>query len=554
MSSRAPSYGVFMVDIFASSIGIFILVSLLYLVSSAGETSDKKLMEKFYELVQQDEIPVHFLRIPNSSEPLHDWAERAQFARQQQEPIILLLEDEILLLHTMQRIATDKIVESNKIANYYQQFNKQNRLFLEIHYYDTYHKLTAKIASALPPNVSVWQHWAFDAGNLEGGSYQLQEQASNEPFAVPELTEETGSGDSDEGTGSEAPTPANTAQNQKGSPSGSGDSNEAGAQSAENGRQGETAAQGSGEAQGQSSEVTLSEMVAQLMLQSEDDQAFTQQILTPSPSPLAPTQSPAGQSGTTQSSTQEAGAGAAQDSAASSNNSSNSDSRNSGAASDANNQLNAIDSASQSAVDASDTTQAQDSTNNPALNTPALDNNTRNNNSQGSGQDASARSQSSRRPPSQQQQLQEQAKAFIRRNIFLKLPLQSPMQQFPLEVQVPGHLHNRKQMDNPVIMVRPQPGENFPGTLVSITPGDLLVPGRYQDAQPRHNRDQQEQPAQWLEITLTTLADVNHPISGWVYGRIVEDHFLLPLMENQVQPQGTEADALWVPEETEHEP
>ena len=156
-----------MVDILASGSGVFILVTLLYILASVQMTSEERLVERFKELVREDKIPVLEMGLPQKSSSLHDWGSRSQIARDQQFPLILLLKNKILLYHTREVIELRDIPGNPRIPQYFQRYNKDNSIFFEIHNYDTYHYLNEVTKSTLPEGVRYWVHWAFNPGNIQ---------------------------------------------------------------------------------------------------------------------------------------------------------------------------------------------------------------------------------------------------------------------------------------------------------------------------------------------------------------------------------------------------
>lgn len=490
MRLNKPSYGVFMVDIFASSVGIFILVSLLYIIESAKATSDEVMAEKFKTLVKRDKIPVDRYALPANRDPLHDWGIRARHAREKEEALILLLRDKVLLYHTMQTLDKDEIVDSPAINEYYQKYNKNRRLILEIHYHDAYHSLKAKIHESLPPDVHLWIHWAYNAGNitnpnpvLSRDNTHLVNMAGNQPQVA---TEEQGgmpssisNGKSGQGTDAFGRQDAQAQSAQP--PSGQGASTQ-GVEGQPNATQNQTQGQNSTSAEQQSpiqgSDIdSATQQQLQLQLEIEKQMqanASAEQFIDtflPPIDPAEPTENPTQSAAPQQHSASQQG---------------------------------------------SETATGQHNLNNAA------------------NQTQNANSDNKKQPPQPQPQQQQEkteapdpqsqaAEQVIKKNVFVSIPLFSPINQFQLDVQVPGFEHKRYNLNAMAFRLRLTPQENADSIALSLEHGDAITPKSF------------DEDNGWIKVEIHQASAPNQPLSGWLYGTIRRQILMLPLLENQVQ-------------------
>lgn len=547
MSQNKPSYGVFMVDIFASSVGIFILVSLLYIIESSKATSNEAMVERFKTLIKRDLVPVDRYSLPVSNDPLHDWGVRARHAREKQEALILLLRDKVLLYHTNQLLDTKQIVDSDIILNYYQKYNKNRRLFIEIHYHDAYHTLKAKISEALPENVHQWVHWAYNAGNINNPNPVSQNASRPNIDMTPNgrfdrtidpdalgMPSSVGGGASSNGTSATAQGTSNgqsegqsDGQNQGDSigQQGEGDGNGQGNGSSSDGQNGE---QGSGESsdedsanQGQDSGLgegnQLSQeqqAVQQALAQMNTMQDFIEQLMAPMEQPNQPQTQP-------QSKSEQA------------NNDTKAGNQTNGSASGA-----GFGSASGGSSSSNSNTSTTNSTNN---NTSTGNQN----NNQGANQNGGQGNNQANSPAPEQakedelamnspEQEQLQALNLIRKNVFLKVPLHSPINNFNIDIKVPGFTEQNIHLDAVRLKLHQNASTNSNAMGISLQHGDAIIPittNQIDLINPVDNRG-------WLEVKIIKVTGQSKPLKGWIYGLLDGQGIMLPLYENTVQAEG----------------
>ena len=159
-----PSYGVFLVDIFASSVGIFLLICVLHAVLTASKNTAEKLTERFRTLAATGGLPVGAYDIPDRSDPLHDWGVRARHAREAKKPLILTLSDGIQLYHTGEKIPSKQLEGDPRLKEYVERYlGTDGRIFLEVHSYASFHYLNDAVRQARPPSTELWVHWAIES-------------------------------------------------------------------------------------------------------------------------------------------------------------------------------------------------------------------------------------------------------------------------------------------------------------------------------------------------------------------------------------------------------
>ena len=551
MSQNKPSYGVFMVDIFASSVGIFILVSLLYIIESSKATSNEAMVERFKTLIKRDLVPVDRYSLPVSNDPLHDWGVRARHAREKQEALILLLRDKVLLYHTNQLLDTKQIVDSDIILNYYQKYNKNRRLFIEIHYHDAYHTLKAKISEALPENVHQWVHWAYNAGNINNPNPVSQNAARPNIDMTPNgrfdrpidpdalgMPSSVGGGASANGTNSTAQGTSdgqstsqqgqNAGQNQA---QGEGDGNGEGNGNNMNGQNGDE--QGSGENSGENSvsegqDSGLGEgnqlsqeqqAVQQALAQMNTMQDFIEQLMAPmeSPSqqqneykpPSQQTNNDTKAGSQTNDRASGAGFGNTSGGSSSSNSSSNSNT------STTNNTNNNTSTGNQN--DNQGANQGGGSQGNNQANSPAPE-----------------QAKEDELAMSSPEQEQLQALNLIRKNVFLKVPLHSPINNFNIDIKVPGFTEQNIHLDAVRLKLHQSATTNSNAMGISLQHGDAIVPvttNQIDLINPVDNRG-------WLEVKIIKVTGKSKPLRGWIYGQLDDQGIMLPLYENTVQAEG----------------
>ena len=529
MSQNKPSYGVFMVDIFASSVGIFILVSLLYIIESAKATSNEAMVERFKTLIKRDLVPVDRYSLPVSNDPLHDWGVRARHAREKQEALILLLRDKVLLYHTNQLLSTQQIVDSDIIVNYYKKYNKNRRLFIEIHYHDAYHTLKAKIDEALPENTHQWVHWAYNAGNINNPNPVSQQAArptldmtpngrDNRPIDPDELgmPSSVGGGASSRGTSAmigESGTSDGQNGNEQGQNQGTGENQSEGQGEGENGdsQSGENAGIGEGNDVGESSKNNqLSQQqqaVQDALTQMSTMQDFIEQLMQPSElASKGSTQNQSPQSSDGEKTGNQDNGSASQGGFGSASG---------GSANPNNNQ-----SPNNSANKPNNTTnQAGGDQHGQAQNTPE--------------QIAKENELAMEMPPQQLQDEQQQALNLIRKNVFLKVPLHSPIDNFNIDIKVPGFTEQNIHLDAVRLKLHQNATTSSKAQRISLQHGDSIVPISTQTdlINPVDNRG-------WLAVKIIKVTDKGASQQGWIYGLIDGQGIMLPLYENTVQAQG----------------
>ena len=521
MRLNKPSYGVFMVDIFASSVGIFILVSLLYIIESSKATSNEAMVEKFKTLIKRDLVPVDRYSLPVSNDPLHDWGVRARHAREQQEALILLLRDKVLLYHTNQLLNTQQIVDSDIILNYYKKYNKNRRLFIEIHYHDAYHTLKAKIDEALPENVHQWVHWAYNAGNI------------NNPNPVAENANRPNLDMTPNGRDDNPIDPDSLAMPSSlgGGSSARGTSALAGDNQSSNQGEGRSEGQGQGQDQGQNE-----------------------------------TGSEQGQS-----------QGPSSDASGQDDNQSSQDSQANGALSTQQAQQQAVQQAlsqmltsqdfieqfMQDSLQSAKTSEgfaSQEQTNNLADHTIDGDGNgfghsqsskstnnttnTNHSNTQAGSPSGTAQNQLSQpQQPAKANELamdipsneQQNALDHIRKNVFLKVPLYSPINDFNVDIKVPGFNQQNIRLDAVTFKLHQSANTQGAFSNIGLQHGDAIIPLTKQLnlINPVDNRG-------WLAVKIIKVTGQSAAKQGWIYGLIDEQSILLPLYENTVKADGND--------------
>lgn len=525
MKLNKPSYGVFMVDVFASSVGIFILVSLLYIIESAKATSDEVMAEKFKTLVKRDKVPVDRYSLPASQDPLHDWGVRARHARDNEEALVILLRDKVMLYHTGETLDKEQVVDSDAIRRYYEKYTKNRRLVLEIHYHDAYHYLKAKINESLPPDVRLWIHWAYNAGNIANpnpvfgpnntarvnmsrGTAPFDPDAEQNPLAVGSSTapfDSTGNGTnafgSETGDGSGG---GMSEQQGEGSEGGAyegdgseGDGSQAGGspQGSEDGQQGDSSGEsgdsafsldGEGDEQGEGAlQQAVAEQMDALASAAEIVEQLMSAIEPPEDSQPTPEQTDEQQNEQSNQNGQSSGGSGSSGSNTSEN-----------STADGNQQNN----------------QEQDSAEPNETQNPV---------------------QSSDESTHQALPTEQQAQVHIQKNVFISVPLFSPINDFQLDVQVPGFDNKRYAVNAVRMQLQTQPAEQSTGTVIDLTHGDAIIPESSKGA------------PGWFKVKIVKVAQPNRPLSGWVYGGVFKGILMLPLYENKVQSIATENERYW---------
>jgi hypothetical protein len=516
MKLHKPSYGVFMVDVFASSVGIFILISLLYIIESAKATSNEAMVERFETLVKRDLVPVDRYSMPAGNDPLHDWGIRARHAREKQEALILLLRDKVLLYHTNQMLDSKEIVDSDIIRQYYDKYNKNRRLFIEIHYHDAYHLLKAKINEALPPNTHQWIHWAYNAGNLNNPNpiragadrpnIDLSKGDPNAPVSDNEngTPSSVGRPNGSEGTGTGGQT-AGQGKDDLGSESGEANGSAASGDQANEGGEGEGtgegeggqgnasggqgknqgAGEGSSEGNGEGQDIpqAMKQEVAKMLNQARNAEQFAQQFLPPE-TPYTP----------------------------------ESDTPSARKSGDKNGQQH----------DPSESSHNSSNSGKYAAN-PANDKDSESNSNQKRGQANQADEEATQQQPPTPQQ----AENYIRKNVFLAVPLYSPIYRFDLDIQVPGFSQQRFNLNSVGLKLHQSPDENSTDQLLKLDHGDTIMPLNNQ-----LNPGQQHKPAGWMQVKVTSVSGKKR--TGWLYGHVADEVFMLPLYQNTVQSFSTD--------------
>ncbi|MFT5162575.1 MAG: hypothetical protein ACI9FJ_001152 [Alteromonadaceae bacterium] len=517
--SNKPSYGVFLVDIFASSVGIFILVSLLYTLASAQTTSHETMVERFKTLVKRDKVPVHRYFVPHQKEPLHDWGVRAAYAREQKEALILLLRDKVLLYHTNEVLSISQIIDSGKIRQYYQKYNRQGRLFLEIHYNDAYHALNAKIRQALPQNVRLWSHWAYNAGNIRNPNPTAQEllrmrlggnNSNNDGSNNGEGGSTQGSGQQSGGygVGSEGDEQSGDGTGQSGD--GSGESGDGTGQSADGtGQPGDGTGQSAdgdqlGEGQGED-EGSVAEFIAEQQ-QSNSDQ------FNPNDQGFAP--------GTDQAiddqpfDTQLDGESAEQADVGSTQSSDGVWPRKSADPKAINNRSPNPDDVQAQVSELLNQSRNDDKFVEHFLtdNSPTTDLTTDN------------------IADEQIELATEQAKTYIQKNAFLAIPLYSPIHHFMLDVRIPGYAFESYYMDAVRFKLLKDPNHSASSTTLTIARGDYIVP-----VDTPTNRGKPANEPRWVQVKINTVQQADQPKTGWLYGLMQGEVFMMQVYHNAIQ-------------------
>ncbi len=506
----SPSYGVFMVDIFASSVGIFILVSLLYLIVSAQATSSEAMVERFKELVKRDEIPIHNYQVPRRSDPLHDWGVRANHARAQQEALVLLMRDKVLLYHTMEMLTVKDLIDSTRLKRYYQKYNKGGRLFLEVHYNDAYHALYAKVQQSLPQSVRIWTHWAYNAGNinnpnptaadsqavdlarLNANGDQVGGMQENGFGSSTGQQDGTGAGEQD-GTGDQQGTGEQQGSGGEGTQEGEGDGQQqVGGQQGEGSQggatdgvgaiavtepepawprknTGEEATDDNGQPMPEGVQAEITEMLNQNLDAEQFIDSFLQRQEQRQKAPKKPGSYAKGGSSDGGSSEQPETAGWGAESA--------------------------------------DFKQDAPS---------------------GTANDA----ETSDDPPAVvDEEIQALAAEYIKKNVFLAIPLYSPIYNFMLDVQVPGYAPERYYLDAVQLKSRQAPEHQASASALDLIRGDQVAPvvaTANASATPR-----------WHQMKITKVQGVVNgtggPQTGWLYGFMVGEVFMMPVHQNDIQ-------------------
>ena len=533
MKLNKPSYGVFMVDIFASSVGIFILVSLLYIIESAKATSNEAMVEKFKTLIKRDLVPVDRYSLPVSNDPLHDWGVRARHAREKQEALILLLRDKVLLYHTNQQLNTQQIVDSDIILNYYKKYNKNRRLFIEIHYHDAYHTLKAKIDEALPENVHQWVHWAYNAGNINNPN-PVSQQAARPNLDMTPNGSQNSSIDPDS-LGMPSSLSSNAAADGTGTLAsdmqGDSDNSGLGTQSSEQNGQGQsTSEQGSNngqvgidEAGGQESgqpmsgsdqqqghNATQQQAIQQALSQMQTTQDFIEQFMQDA---QQDTQTNAHQ----EQQPQQPGYGSENNNSTANH---NANQRGSGNNTQGNNNSHSSSASPENTPD-----------------------NQQSDNQSHSSNATQGEQQSGQTSPKQiakdnelamelPENEQQDALEHIRKNVFLKVPLYSPINNFNVDIKVPGFTEQNIHLDAVKFKLHQKATTNGRSIVIGLQHGDALAPVNNSNQldliNPVDNRG-------WLPVKVIKVSGQGAPQQGWIYGIIDGQHILLPLLENTVQ-------------------
>ena len=513
MKLHKPSYGVFMVDVFASSVGIFILISLLYIIESAKATSNEAMVKRFETLVKRDLVPVDRYSMPASNDPLHDWGVRSRHAREKQEALILLLRDKVLLYHTNQILDADEIVDSDIIRQYYDKYNKNRRLFIEIHYHDAYHLLKAKINEALPPNTHQWIHWAYNAGNLNNPNpiragaarpnIDLSKGDPNAPFSDnengtpssvgrPNGSQGNGSqssatqGEASQGEGQGKDALGSTSGQPNGSSSAGGQANAGGEGGEGQANAGDAQGQGEGEGEDNSNGQNIPQAVKQEVIkqlnQARNVEQFAQQFLPPAEPYLPESDTPSPRKSGDKN-------GQQQDQSSSSSHSKN---------------------------------------RGKYASSPSTD----------KGRDSSKNrtgkpNQADEKATLQQPPTPQQAENYIRKNVFLAVPLYSPIYRFDLDIRVPGFSQQRFNLNSVGLKLHQSPNENSADQLLKLDHGDTIMPLNNQ-----LNPGQHHKPPGWMQVKVTSVS--GEKSTGWLYGHVADEVFMLPLYQNTVQSFSTD--------------
>lgn len=558
MRQFKPSYGVFMVDIFASSVGIFILVSLLYIIETSNATSDEAMVERFKTLIKRDLIPVDRYSMPVNHDPLHDWGVRARHAREQQEALILLLKDQVLLYHSNQLLNTQQIVDSDIIANYYQTYQKQHRLFIEIHYHDAYHTLKAKIDEALPPNVSQWVHWAYNAGNIDNPNpvaahaprpkLSMNTDNNQERDSTPDplaMGSSVASSFNKATTGQQtnAPTIASTSDTNQ-------DSTVAAAQTSQTtvinnpfdnhlqtantnntkvshfnkGHQGPAVANHSTEADGHQAINALNQQqqaLQQTLAAINTSSAFIDTFMQAAPpSPMGSTASKSQQTNQPnqlpQPTPDQATTVDSQTSPLTTKKENKTD-----------NKQNTL--TSQNTVNNSQILSTKHSAKHSAKH--STKHSAKNSAKQNSTNDRQPMVVNDPDPISTATPNTTHLNKYIRQHVFLKLPLQSPINALQIEINIPNFNKQKLHLDAVKLQLHQQVERPSDTQEIDLAHGDIITT-QFQSSSTSNTTH--KQPRQWLAVTVSKINDQHQSFSGWVYGWIAAGYLYLPLHENTI--------------------
>ena len=540
--NNRPSYGVFMVDIFASSVGIFILVSLLYIIMSAASSSSAVMLERFKTLIKRDKVPIHDYRIASVNEPLHNWAVRARHARDAQEPLIILLRDRVMLYHTRELLTKEQIVDSGRVQEYYLRYNKTGRLFLEIHYNDAYHVLYAKINQALPPTVRLWTHWAYNAGNVDnpnpqmgihrpgarpGGSSSVDpNQDPGAGFASEQGGNGSGHGGEGQGTGLPGGQDGNGEQfglGGQGGQEGEGMDGqgslpgEAGEGEGQDGQAGQ-GEQGNGEeaqwpqdesAEGLMTEEQVTEQVQEQITQQLNDNQLPEDF-------LERYLNSGGGEGREGNDNDRQGDGSGQGTS----HSGLSQSRNTGQAGGAS---------------GNERQQSQGEANATL-------------NGGGPGQQSKGDAEGQSEPAEEQAQVKleekeqvedaeakEAAENYIKQNAFLAVPMFAPLADLRLDILVPGYEAKQIKLAAAGIYVHRQPGQGRTDE-VTLTRGDYLVPDQSVELSAAPG---------WFPVKIMNAGSLSDPRQGWLFGVVRDGVFMIQVFENTVSAVAVSTDGYW---------
>lgn len=539
-----PSYGVFMVDIFASSVGIFILVSLLYMIMSSQTTSSAAMVERFKMLVKRDEVPIHSYSLPHQKDPLHDWGVRATHARIQKEALVLLLRDKILLYHTGETLTIAQMIDSTKLLHYFKKYNKRQRLFLEIHYNDAYHAIYTKIQQSLPQNVSLWTHWAFNAGNINNpnptaADMQQTQQLLRQGDADPRLPNEDG----EEGRGSSLA--RNPSQQRQTGGGAMGDPTQQGH------NEGDASANGInlGNEQTQHSPGSEGDGIndshgeagnndAQQGQSNGENNGENNSLLGPEPSADEA-------SGSESSSASKTGVWPRKDTDPMAGD--ETQSLPDIVRKQITEQLNQNHSAERFIKRFMSEQPPSTAANNPQNATQSPSQNpSQQSGSSSSGSSSDKRASDKTKTPEQKAQEQAQAQAqkkaaqslakaqeiaekTIKKNTFLAVPLYSPIHHFMLNVQVPGYVSKRFTLDAVQLKLHQQANGHSIGHSTRLVRGDYLVPvSANHSTMPSHT-------PQWHQMKVMKVQQTDAPQTGWLYGMVLGEVFMMPVQQNVVQ-------------------
>ncbi|MFT4927893.1 MAG: hypothetical protein ACI8WB_004007 [Phenylobacterium sp.] len=560
MARRSPSYGVFMVDIFASSVGIFILVSLLYIIVSAKATSNEAMVERFKTLIKRDEVPIHNYFIPAQNNPLHDWGIRATYARETKQALILLLRDQVLLYHTGERLSISEFIDSDKVRQYYAQYQQQQRLFLEVHYNDAYHALNAKIRQALPENVRTWTHWAYNAGNLTNpnptqGQYQGE---GNGRGAKPGERPTTGGGDGpgDNTSGSNTLGDNGLAENGPGAGGGQQTSGAGNGQAGtDNGQQpsgsgGDPTDMANASPGADSDELTIGR------------EGVSDGLLTP-PTNGANADNAAGSALDGKPGGTSWPRKNLKQKATSKRDSAEAQRKSDAIQKQVTEQLNRHRDEQQfikrflAPARSDRVPKPQDQTEKPELNVEQKNLKTKPKKRLNDGQspaDEGKKRRSGKSPnqpgdensqtESQRQGQQttpeaEEASKHIQKNVYLAIPMYSPIYQFMLDVQVPGYQSERYYLDGVGFKLLPSPSsDSTAGFEVKLIRGDYIMPIDATLTTPltTPSTATATTPA-WHQVKIMKVQQTDQPQTGWLFGYRLGEVFMMPVYQNAIHAQ-----------------